>query len=951
MKLRSITLIALFLGAGVQAQEISLISTPEDPLVLGVQGNADSSSCRLGGNRYVVFSSTAQNLVPGDQNGSADIFLRDRAMETLERVSVDDAGLGAPGNSLRPDVSDDGRFVVFESAAVLAPGAPGTGVVHVFLRDRTLGTTKLISRTATEVGNAQSSQPRINASGTQVVFRSAASNLVTGDTDNCTDIFVYDLATESIQRASTTATGGQANNCHHDPDIADDGRTVVFLSDASDLVGNDNNFHRDLFRKDLVTGVVDRLSVDPSGGDPDRSSQRPSITDGGEVVAFASRARNLVTGDNFLQTDIFLHDPLLAPPIVRINLPEAGGEANRQSEAPAISGDGQFTVFESRATNLVATQIVAEIQPFFYDRGSASLTPLLTVPGTQATGPAISPDGSLVCVESESELTVADQNVTINDIHSWASADGTWQTESVATDPVPTASNGHSRRPDISDDPRFVVFHSEASILDDELIDDGQHTDIFFLDRETGAVERYPHAGNGAPANASSIDPTVSADARFVAFSTRATNLFAADLEANLDVVHLDRLTGDMTLISETLIADGDSDQAQIDGSGNRVIFRSTSELLVAGDSNQSTDIFLWRSGSDLERISVSSTETQGDDHSKAARLSSDGLFAVFVSSATNLVNGDTAGLDDIFLRDIASGATERVSEQPGGIEANADSLAADVAAGGRYVAYVTHADNLAGEDRAGLDVLRWDRFTGLAENVSAILPVDEAVTADVVRISDNGRYVVFSSQREIGLQMLQNLWRYDHREAQLVQVSSASVGVGSQARIDGAAIHKSAHYAVFGGEDDGLTPDDYNGFFDIYLSDLRGPPGILGFEQSQIVVDESVGAVELVVQRNNGARDAVSIDYDTTNGSAIGGADFTATSGVLIFGDADDNDQRITVQIIDDDEHEPDQDFRVALTNPQGGANLGPVTQFLITIIDNDPLVDPVFSDSFEAP
>ncbi len=942
---------ALAMTLGLSAQELFLLSSPEDPTVLGAQGNAPSRDCRLGGNRFVVFSSRAQNLVAGDRNASEDVFLRDLNLGVLQRVSVDDAGDEAPGDSLRPDVSDDGRWVVFESAAVLAPGATGTGIVHVYLRDRMLGTTTMVSRTAAAVGNGSSMQPRISGDGGQVVFQSFASNLVTGDTDNCPDIFVYSVATGGLLRASTTSTGQQANSCHHDPDIADDGASVVFLSDASDLVADDNNFHRDVFRKDLLTGGVERLSVSTAGGDPDRPSFRPSVSGDGQSVVFASAARNLVDGDRFLKTDVFLHDSIQVPPITRISVPDAGGEADAASTSPAISSDGQTVVFESRASNLTAGQIQSPNQPFVYDRSTDVLTPLLTIPAAEATQLASSSDGSVVCAQSPSELVAEDRLLNTGDVYVWDGPTATWALASVTDTPQPSQSNGHSVQPDISDDARFVVFQSDASVLDEALADDGRFSDIYFLDRETAAIERFPETVTGLPGNGDSQGPTISADGRYVAFMTRATNLVNDDNEPNLDVMLVDRLTQELRLISRGVANAEDSELAQIDGSGRRVVFRSRADDLVAGDSNQVPDIFLWERDAPLSRLSVSSSETQANGQSGAPRLSSDGNYAVFVSSADNLDGADQNQADDVFLRDIESGSTQRVSEDEFGLGGDAGSLAADVAAGGRYVAYVTEARNLAPSNREGLNVLRWDRFTGSSENVSLVLPVDEQITAELVRISDNGRYVFFSSNRQLGLLSQQNLWRFDTRENELLRLTSTSAGQGSQAPLHGGAIHQSGHYVVFSAADDRLTPADHNGFYDVVLSDLRGEPGTLGFDQGQLVVDESVGVVHLPVRRRDGARGGVSIDYAAVNGSALGGRDFARVSGVLIFGDADDNDQLISIQILDDAENEPDESFLVTLTNVQGGASLGLTTQFFITIIDNDPLVDPVFADSFEAP
>jgi WD40 repeat protein len=372
----------------------------------------------------------------------------------------------------------------------------------------------------------------ISADGTVIAFRSEASNLVAGDTNATTDVFVHDTTTGTTERVSVDSSGKQGNDYSIAPSISDDGRFVAFVSAASNLVSGDKNGQVDVFVRDRVNGTTERVSVDSSGAESNDSSGVATLTADGNLVTFASRATNLVANDTNGSLDVFVRDRT-AGTTERVSVDSSGVEGDADSGSPGslgISADGLFVVFTALADNLV---------PF---------------------------DGNGV-------------------------------------------------------------------------------DDIFVHDRSTGATERVSLSTQGVEGNNYSQYPSISSDGRVV-------------------------------------------------------VFQSTASNLVANDTNGYIDVFVHdRSAGTTDRISVSSSGAQADNNVFLASVRSDGLFAVFVSAATNLVPGDTNRLYDVFLRDLTAGSTERVSVDSSGGQGNNSSENAAIAGSGNAVAFASSATNLVAND------------------------------------------------------------------------------------------------------------------------------------------------------------------------------------------------------------------------------------------------------------
>ncbi|MBI4728412.1 MAG: PD40 domain-containing protein [Acidobacteria bacterium] len=307
--------------------------------------------------RYVAFFSSATDLVPRDTNDLPDVFVRDQWGATTTRVSlaspdqVDDGSLDqADGSSSSPAISADGRSVAFDSTADNLVAGDGNQVSDVFVRDVLGQATERISVTSTGAeGESASTWPSISADGSRVAFASAAA-LVQGDANGLNDIYVRDRSAGTTVLVSSATSGGGANGNSFAPAISPDGRFVAYHSDATNLVAGDTNTASDAFVRDLTQGTTTRVSVSASGEQANGPSQYPSVSAGGSVIAFESQATNLVAGDMNNAFDVFARS---GGSTARISVTASGLGAAGPSAFAAVSADGTSIAFASLSADLI----------------------------------------------------------------------------------------------------------------------------------------------------------------------------------------------------------------------------------------------------------------------------------------------------------------------------------------------------------------------------------------------------------------------------------------------------------------------------------------------------------------------------------------------------------------------------------------------------------------------
>jgi hypothetical protein len=388
--------------------------------------------------------------------------------------------------------------------------------------------------------NSVSALPILSDSGRYVMFTSSATNLVAGDTNDTVDVFMRDRQRRDTIRISRTSTGAQANGPSYEEDLTPDGRYALFVSDATNLVPGDTNAASDIFVRDLRWGITERISVGDGGVQANYRSDDAAISPDGRYVAFASEAYNLVPDDHNWASDVFLHDRILGTTRL-VSVSTAGEQTSSASGTPRISADGRLIVFGSLASDLVP------------------------------------------------EDTNTYQDVYLRDLVA-----GTTTLISVSPDGLP--GNEYSVNPQISADGRYVSFYSFASNLVSG--DTNGVGDIFVRDLVSGATERVSVSSTGAQGDEGAVSHAMSSDGRYVAFSSAATNLVVRDSNGVSDVFRHDRLTGTTELSSistagtQVTIRTGES-RISISADGAQVAFTSEDSHLVPADTNGNDDVFV----------------------------------------------------------------------------------------------------------------------------------------------------------------------------------------------------------------------------------------------------------------------------------------------------------------------------------------------------------------------
>lgn len=267
-----------------------------------------------------------------------------------EIVSLDAGGGFLTNYSAAPAISEDARYVAFTSREALDP-ADANGESDIYRLDRQTGIAAGVSCTPAGIfGNDSSFEARMSADGRWIVFSTLASNFEPLDANGTYDVYRKDMLTGELVRVSNaelSPAAGDDESLH--AAISDDGRWVAFQSSASDIVANDTNGASDVFLRDMQTGLAERLS-EGVWGQANGSSFWPMIAGDGSRIAFTSAATNLLIFDGNAKNDVFVVEPGSNPMLVSRNT--LGQPANGHSTAPHVSADGGLVVFSSSATNL-----------------------------------------------------------------------------------------------------------------------------------------------------------------------------------------------------------------------------------------------------------------------------------------------------------------------------------------------------------------------------------------------------------------------------------------------------------------------------------------------------------------------------------------------------------------------------------------------------------------------
>jgi len=661
----------------------------------------------------------------------------------LQLVSARDSTIAAPaggtGNSDLPIISADGRYVVFASVADNLVSNPYAGPVsalrprslQVFVRDRVTGTTSLISANlAGAPGSGDSFPAAISTNGQFVLFESAASDLVNGDNNGLTDVFLRDLVNQNTTLVSVNTNGLAGNGISHNAVMTPDARFIAFSSAASDLVASDTNGIPDVFVRDSLAGSTKLASVRacsvgwsilPS------TSESPDITPDGRFVSFYTSATNLIPGSTVpgqvFVRDLSLNTTTWASSNASSLFQSAFGSTNEVACNQRISADGNYVAFEA-CTNPPNynsnTSACALILRFNLQTGTTDLV------STNATAPAIqfedintldiTPDGRYITFIAATNFDSTTSATCIN----------LWDAQSAATTLISQNLNGGVSASDAGIWPRldstgrYVVFFAAATNLTTNSV---SGYNCYLRDVQAGTTILVNADTNGTGSGVNILTPPeICNDGHLVAFVCGDGNLVPNDDNAATDVFVRDVLTNATELVSQHDPAQADvstgfsSGFSTVSVSSNGLFVAFTSEgSLVGTDTNNLRDVYLRNVVNETNiLVSVNTNGVAATGFSSEPSTDATGRYVLFSSSATDLISGDSNNSFDVFIRDLSAGTTTLVSKNATGSgEGNADSSSPLVSADARYVLFFSLANNLTAGTFSGNNLYLRDQTLG----------------------------------------------------------------------------------------------------------------------------------------------------------------------------------------------------------------------------------------------
>ncbi|MFZ1074284.1 MAG: hypothetical protein WAO21_12730 [Verrucomicrobiia bacterium] len=729
-----------FLAVSTMAASLQLVTTIDTSVGPPVSGGGDSMNPIISPDgRYVLFASTADNLALTSSNTP---------------------------------------FAV-----------QGSPKINVFLRDRTNATTALVSvnLAGTGGGNGDSIPIEISTNGQYALFESAASNLVPGDTNNANDVFVRDLVNGTNILVSINTNGGCANGVSGESAMTPDGRFVVFASTASNLVPNDTNGIRDIFVRDLLNGTTVRASSDtlaamvpaPSGYTGGTfSSDSPEITPDGHYAAFITTFTNTSGNPNI--SGVFVSDLVAGTTtLVNSNLFVTNSVGTivgyNLSGNLAISTNGQFVAFES-ATNTSGGNGI--IQRYNLQTGFTD---------TVCTNASSSPISISIAIENSPFYRDLDMTpdgrfivfvVSTNSnsyIFLWDGQTGTTTLVSCDTNNAMPA-NSICDWPAIDSSGCYVAFLSSAATLTTNVVTGDFH--LYLRDLQAGTTILLDADTNGVGFPKDLLNPVrLTPDGRYAAFDCTeempATNIYAQAYEVGdrslvpsdnnhaYDVFLRDLTTNTIELISvcqpslpsQTPAGSSTAAIFSVDTAGRYIAFASAADSLVPNFTNKYRAVFMHDLlGGTNCLVSVDMNGlANATGMSSDPSISGDGRYVVFTSDATNLVAGDTNIEQNVFLRDLQAGTTTLVSVNTLGTgPGNGDSYSPVISANGRCVLFLSTANNLAVNSPSSTETIT-PYLRDLHAGRTFALPAYDDVSSDstlpsLASMTPDGHFVAYLS-------------------------------------------------------------------------------------------------------------------------------------------------------------------------------------------------------------
>jgi hypothetical protein len=664
------------------------------------------------------------------------------------------------GDSITPIISADGRYVLFASTAnnlvVIGTNQPIPAVapspLNVYLRDRVSATTTLVSvnSSGTGGGNDNSWPTAISTNGQYVLFESAASNLVSGDTNKATDVFIRNLVSGHTELVSAKTNGVAGNRDSSGSAMTPDARYVVYLSSATDLVPNDSNGIADVFVRDLQTGSITLVSVGArsASGFVQPSLISPEISDDGRYVLFTSAGTNLVPG---VQTtnELYLAD-LVASTTTWVSsaATQAVWNVFRNTKSASfnyiMSRDGRFVSYETYApsANVATTGIILR-----YDNQTALTdvisTNALALPLGNNRSLDMTPDGRFVAFIGSTNGPPANNS----SILVWDSQSGnTTLASGDLGGQIP--SNSICARPVLDSSGQYVAFLSAGSGLVTNPVSSDFH--LYRRDLQAGSTVLLDSDTNnsGALLNTAPI-PSLSADGQLVAFESVDAKLTVRDSNRSLDVFVRNIGSTSTELISAratalpspTPNAPNTLSLFSVSSDGRFVAFSTEADNVIANDTNNCRDVVIrdLLLGTNV-LISANTNNLPANNLSTDPAITGDGRFVAFTSAANDLIPGDSNKALDVFIRDLQTGSTSLISVNSSGTgPGNKNSFSPLLSTNGRFVLFHSGSTDLTPGSYFGADNLFLrDRQAG---TTTSLAPDGVALTA----MTPDGHFVAFT--------------------------------------------------------------------------------------------------------------------------------------------------------------------------------------------------------------
>lgn len=341
----------------------------------GEQISTNSYSYMPGAGTHIYFQTDAPSVVPGVVADEIEVYRRDLATGVVTHIPLAHNNNRMNGKLINLQADNAGRYVVFTSYSDNILSNDTNGVQDVFVHDTQSGVTRLVSRTPSgQFPNGDSGAPMVSPNGTHIVFRSAASNLVTGDTNGVSDVFMYAISSQQVTRVSVTESGGQANGRSKDPAVCNDGKFISFASGASNLIAGDTNDQYDVFLQHVESGAMVAVTRAANGTWGNDRGHKSRFIDDCSAILFASDASNLIPNDTNADRDLFYRTisisadlstsyqsatPTASPNDVityTVNLINSGGEATTINYSADLPTDTAFVSVSAPTTYVTGTQ-------------------------------------------------------------------------------------------------------------------------------------------------------------------------------------------------------------------------------------------------------------------------------------------------------------------------------------------------------------------------------------------------------------------------------------------------------------------------------------------------------------------------------------------------------------------------------------------------------------------